>query len=350
MIAIDTNAHLYRHWNSKRFCSFNCCLAGNDLAYAELKRGSELIDVEGNLALFVALFAVFLVWFLLYRTSWGLKLRLVGHNPRFAEYSGIKSSTIMVSAMTASGMLGGLLGSIFVQGQTYGMITVQFEGGLAFEGILVAIVARARPLAVPFVAARADYGTDQTAYAAQGRYDLIEQQVEALQAKGPLRTRDQHALCFAYAKLKRHDRLMPCLDQLEAGVRRGDRRTRLFGLDDATPTVHLMRAEALIDLGDLNAARAQANEALIWLRKEQSDDHDMVVNAYALLTVAAAIEWMAVEWANAGGPALRGLPCDDGQGPAQGRPTLAGHRRAQSGGGRGVQLFPGDEEIRRGVE
>ena len=40
-------------------------------------------------------------------------------------------------------------------------------------------------------AARADYGTDQTAYAAQGRYDLIEQQVEALRAKGPLRTRDQ---------------------------------------------------------------------------------------------------------------------------------------------------------------
>lgn len=113
----------------------------------------QLVDkTRIDLALFVALFAVFLVWFLLYRTSWGLKLRLVGHNPRFAEYSGIKSSTIMVSAMTASGMLGGLLGSIFVQGQTYGMITVQFEGGLAFEGILVAIVARARPLAVPFVA------------------------------------------------------------------------------------------------------------------------------------------------------------------------------------------------------
>jgi simple sugar transport system permease protein len=105
-----------------------------------------------DLALIVALVAVLLVWFLLYRTSWGLKLRLVGHNARFAEYSGIKSTTIMVSAMTVSGMLGGLLGSIFVQGQTYGKITVLFEGGLAFEGILVAIVARSRPLAVPIVA------------------------------------------------------------------------------------------------------------------------------------------------------------------------------------------------------
>ena len=99
-----------------------------------------------------AIVAVIVVWFALYRTSWGLKLRLVGHNARFAEYSGIRASFIMVSAMTASGAIGGLLGSMFVQGQTFGKLTVRFEGGLAFEGILVAIVARSRPLAVPFVA------------------------------------------------------------------------------------------------------------------------------------------------------------------------------------------------------
>ncbi|MDC9822680.1 ABC transporter permease [Devosia sp. ZB163] len=105
-----------------------------------------------DLGLIFALVAVVVVWFALYRTSWGLKLRLVGHNARFAEYSGIKATFIMVSAMTASGALGGLLGSMFVQGQTYGKLTVLFEGGLAFEGILVAIVARSRPLAVPVVA------------------------------------------------------------------------------------------------------------------------------------------------------------------------------------------------------
>jgi ABC-type uncharacterized transport system permease subunit len=105
-----------------------------------------------DMGLIFAIVAVLVVWFALYRTSWGLKLRLVGHNARFAEYSGIKSTFIMVSAMTASGALGGLLGAVFVQGQTWGKLTVQFEGGLAFEGILVAIVARSRPLAVPIVA------------------------------------------------------------------------------------------------------------------------------------------------------------------------------------------------------
>ena len=58
----------------------------------------------------------------------------------------------MVSAMTASGALGGLLGAMFVQGRSFGKLTVLFEGNLAFEGILIAIVARSRPLAVPVVA------------------------------------------------------------------------------------------------------------------------------------------------------------------------------------------------------
>jgi ABC-type uncharacterized transport system permease subunit len=105
-----------------------------------------------DLSLVLALVAVVVVWFALYRTSWGLKLRLVGHNARFAEYAGINATFIMVSAMTASGALGGLLGSMMVQGEAFGYLTVLFEGGLAFEGILVAIVARARPLAIPFVA------------------------------------------------------------------------------------------------------------------------------------------------------------------------------------------------------
>jgi ABC-type uncharacterized transport system permease subunit len=105
-----------------------------------------------DIGVIFAIVAVLAVWFALYRTSWGLKLRLVGHNARFAEYAGIKASFIMVSAMTASGALGGLLGAMFVQGRSFGKLTVLFEGNLAFEGILIAIVARSRPLAVPVVA------------------------------------------------------------------------------------------------------------------------------------------------------------------------------------------------------
>jgi ABC-type uncharacterized transport system permease subunit len=124
----------------------------DEAVFPRLFTGEGLNIQRLDIGLIFALVAVAVVWFALYRTSWGLKLRLVGHNPRFAEYSGIKSTFIMVSAMTAAGALGGLLGAMFVQGQSYGKLTVLFEGNLAFEGILVAIVARSRPLAVPVVA------------------------------------------------------------------------------------------------------------------------------------------------------------------------------------------------------
>ncbi|SHE92198.1 simple sugar transport system permease protein [Kaistia soli DSM 19436] len=105
-----------------------------------------------DLGIVIALATTVVVWFLLYRTAWGLKLRLTGHNARFAAYSGIRSSFIMVSAMTAAGAIGGLLGAVFVQGTAYGKLSIGFEAGMAFEGILITIVARNRPLAIPFVA------------------------------------------------------------------------------------------------------------------------------------------------------------------------------------------------------
>lgn len=105
-----------------------------------------------DLGIVIAILTTGIVWFLLYRTTWGLRLRLVGANDRFAEYAGIRSNAIMVSAMTVSGAIGGLLGAVFVQGRAFGQIAVNFDGNLAFEGILIAIVAKSRPLAVPFVA------------------------------------------------------------------------------------------------------------------------------------------------------------------------------------------------------
>ncbi|SMY07131.1 ABC transporter permease [Flavimaricola marinus] len=105
-----------------------------------------------DLGIVVALVMTGLVWFVLYRTVWGLKLRLVGHNPTFAEGAGIRANVVMISTMTVSGAIGGLLGAVYVQGRAFGRIAIDFDGNLAFEGILIAIVAKSRPLAVPVVA------------------------------------------------------------------------------------------------------------------------------------------------------------------------------------------------------
>ncbi|MBU6272774.1 MAG: CHAT domain-containing protein [Betaproteobacteria bacterium] len=137
-------------------------------------------------------------------------------------------------------------------------------------------------------AARADLGSDQVRYAASGRFDLLETLIEEHAARNPLKTADQHALCYAYSQTKRYARLQTCLDQLEQKIRAGDRRTRLFGLNDATPSLHLMRAEAAIDLAQYPEAIRHAEAASRWLKDDDSDDLDMVCNALTALGIAHA--------------------------------------------------------------
>ena len=80
-----------------------------------------------------------------------------------------------------------------------------------------------------------------------------------------------------------------CLDQLEQNVLKGDRRTRLFGLSDATPTIHIMRAEAMIELGQYAKAVAEAEKAYRWLIEDDSDDLDMVFDSLAAISIAESL-------------------------------------------------------------
>lgn len=126
--------------------------------------------------------------------------------------------------------------------------------------------------------------------AATGRYDLLESAIESRARSHQLNTADQHALCFAYSKTKRYSSLLACLNQLEEKIRKGDKRTRLFGLSDGTPTVHIMRAEAMIELGQYAEARNESAKAVKWLHDDDSDDHDMVANTLAALSLAHSLD------------------------------------------------------------
>jgi CHAT domain-containing protein len=154
---------------------------------------------------------------------------------------------------------------------------------------LLALLALLAPFGPLATLARADSGTQQVALAASGRYDQLQQLLEQEEARHALGTADRHALCFAYARTKRYDKLMPCLDQLAQSVRQGDLPTRLFGLDDATPTIYIMRADALVELGQFAAAAREAAKGLDWLAKDGSDDRDMQISCLAALSLAATL-------------------------------------------------------------
>lgn len=103
--------------------------------------------------------------------------------------------------------------------------------------------------------------------AASGRFDLLAKSVEEYAVSHPLTSRDLHALCYAYSKTKQYAPLLDCLAKLEERMRAGDRRTRLFGLADATPAVLIMRAEAFLELGRYPEAIGEATKASSWLRR-----------------------------------------------------------------------------------
>lgn len=123
--------------------------------------------------------------------------------------------------------------------------------------------------------------------AGQGRYDELAQALTP--RDGTLSPGEQHALCYAYARTKRYRPLLACLDRLEALLRGRDRASILFGLDDATPTVYLMRADALLDLGQIQPAAEQAQRALAWFDKEgTAGERDIQLDALAAAALASA--------------------------------------------------------------
>lgn len=136
---------------------------------------------------------------------------------------------------------------------------------------------------------RAGVDGESIKLAANGQYAALESLMETEEGQHPLGSRDRHALCFAYSKIKRYDRLFPCLDQLTQQVAKGDRRTRIFGLDDATPSIHLMQAEAMLELGRYQEAASKAKSAMDWIAKEGSDDRDFELQALSTMVIASVL-------------------------------------------------------------
>jgi simple sugar transport system permease protein len=89
--------------------------------------------------------AIIMAW-LLSRTTLGFRFNTVGKNKFAALYAGIKIPGVVVGSMLLSGGLAGLGGAIETLGVTY-RYEAGFNAGLGFDGITIALLARANPLA-----------------------------------------------------------------------------------------------------------------------------------------------------------------------------------------------------------
>lgn len=89
------------------------------------------------------------VYFLLWRTTIGYRIRAVGLNPNASKYAGIPVSKYVTLSLALSGMLCGLAGAVEVLGVHHRMLE-GLSGGYGFSGIVAALFGKLHPLgAIP---------------------------------------------------------------------------------------------------------------------------------------------------------------------------------------------------------
>lgn len=108
-----------------------------------------IIGQNGHLGIGIALAAVAVVWWLLYRTTLGFEIRTVGANPDAARYAGMRPKTLIILTMSICGLLAGLAGACIVLGVTHSM-TSAFGTTVGFDAIAVALLARSNPIGIVF--------------------------------------------------------------------------------------------------------------------------------------------------------------------------------------------------------
>ena len=100
---------------------------------------------DQNVLAYLAIIAVVVVSVLLYRTTFGLRVRSVGEHPQAADTVGISVRGVRWSAVLFGGVLAGLGGSFFTLAST-GQFTKEFTVGNGFIALAALIMGRWRPV------------------------------------------------------------------------------------------------------------------------------------------------------------------------------------------------------------
>ncbi len=98
--------------------------------------------------IFIALICVFIMWFILEKTSRGYELKAVGFNQNASEYAGMNVKSNIIMSMVISGAFAGLAGAMEGLG-TFGYAATKGGfTGVGFDGIAVALLGANGPIGI----------------------------------------------------------------------------------------------------------------------------------------------------------------------------------------------------------
>jgi len=98
-----------------------------------------------NILVYASLLLVAAVWWLLYRTRFGLRLRAVGENPHMVDAAGVSVTRLRYAALTLNGLLCGLAGGYLVLAQN-ASFAPNMTAGRGFMALAAMIFGNWRPV------------------------------------------------------------------------------------------------------------------------------------------------------------------------------------------------------------
>ena len=118
-----------------------------DLAGSVPLVGVVLADglLRHNALVYAALALVPAVWWLLFKTRFGLRLRAVGENPHMVDAAGVSVQRLRYAALGLNGLLCGLAGAYLVLGQS-AMFSANMTAGRGFMALAALIFGRWHPV------------------------------------------------------------------------------------------------------------------------------------------------------------------------------------------------------------
>lgn len=142
----------------------------------------HLFGNDFHLGFVLAVVFAVVIAYVLSRTIWGFRFRLLGFNPNVAQRVGVSAGRTGTLALSLSGAFAGVAGAVMLLGGFSNFrLTTGFSTNIGWQGLLVALLAQSRPLlAIPMAILFAALRTGAGFLAATGVDRKIVDVVQAL--------------------------------------------------------------------------------------------------------------------------------------------------------------------------
>ena len=116
-------------------------------------KSARLPEIAGtHIGVLLSILLSFFLWYVIFRTSFGFKIRAVGMNSVASKVAGYPVRKLMLLAFIISGAIAGMGGSIELMGKAPYRLAEGFGSGFGFDGVAIALIAQLNPVAALVVA------------------------------------------------------------------------------------------------------------------------------------------------------------------------------------------------------